>query len=339
MIRTGVAYVDTRNPRHVKSDLEDIVAHNCDFVVFAYSEFDLHFNSSAMKEMVRIAQDLGLGVYLNPWGFGKVFGGIEPLSRFVAENPNECQRTRQGAHAPAACPNSPAFSELMHFWIDTAADSGAETVFWDEPHYHYGLGDLVGGGRGSQWACACERCRRLFRERFRREMPGEMDKDVILFRDDTLVGLLSDLSDYAGERGLKNAVCVLPDENPLTGVSSWELVAAIPSISIFGTDPYWRLFGRPLEEFISGACRRVLDLCRKHGKEAQIWVQAFLLPFGTEDEVARAVELACFEGVENIASWAYLGLAFMNHKCEDHQKVWDILGGAYGKIKGASWRR
>jgi hypothetical protein len=129
-------------------------------------------------------------------------------------------------------------------------------------------------------------------------------------------------------------VCVLPDENPLTGVSSWERVAAIPSISVFGTDPYWQLFGRPMDEFVAGACRRVLELCRRHGKEAQIWVQAFLIPAGREEEVGRAVELARSEGVENIAAWAYLGLAFMNHKCEDHLKVWDVLGKAYGTIKG-----
>jgi hypothetical protein len=39
------------------------------------------------------------------------------------------------------------------------------------------------------------------------------------------------------------------------------------------------------------------------------------------------------EGIENIAAWAYLGLAFMNHKCEDHLKVWDILGRSFGKIR------
>jgi hypothetical protein len=39
------------------------------------------------------------------------------------------------------------------------------------------------------------------------------------------------------------------------------------------------------------------------------------------------------EGIENIAAWAYLGLAFMNHKCEYHLKVWDILGRSFGKIR------
>ena len=126
---------------------------------------------------------------------------------------------------------------------------------------------------------------------------------------------------------------MLPEENPLTGISSWERVAAIPSISVFGTDPYWQLFGRPMDGFVSGACHRVLELCRRHGKEAQIWVQAFLIPAGREEEVGRAAELAAEAGVKNIAAWAYLGSAFWNHKCEDHEKVWDVLGKSFGKIK------
>jgi len=333
MIKTGVAYLETRNPRHVREDLEDIVSHGCDFVIHAYSEFDFHFHSLVMREIVKISHDLGLEVYLNPWGLGKVFGGIEPLSRFVAEYPDQCQRMNDGSHAPIACLHSRPFRDLMLFWIDAAADAGADILFWDEPHYHYSLDTLLGKGQQQRWACACERCRDLFRAQFKRALPQALDQEVIRFRDDAIIEFLSELTDYAQKKGLKNAVCVLPDENPIVGVSTWESLARIPSLSIFGTDPYWMLYDKPLEEYVSQKSRRVIELCSRYGKEAQIWVQAFLIPAGREKEVGRTVEVIAAEGVKNIAAWAYLGTAFMNHKCADHQKVWDVLGEAYKKIK------
>lgn len=334
-IKTGAAYFDSRNPRHAREDLEDMAAHHCTFVVHTFSEFDLYFYSAAVKEIVAISHDLGMEVYVNPWGLGKVFGGIEPLSRFVAEHPEECQRMSDGSHAPAACMHSGPFRSLMRLWVDAAADLGADLVFWDEPHFHYDLGSLLGGsGAAAPWACACGRCGELFRARFGRPLPALLDADAIRFRDDTIAGLLGELAGRAGERGLGNALCVLPDENPLVGASSWEPLAALPSIRIFGTDPYWLLYDRPVEEYVTGKTRRLLEVCGRHGKEPQAWVQAFMVPGGREREVGRAVEIFAAEGVRNIAAWAYNGTAHMNHKCHDHSKVWEVLGDAYRRVKG-----
>lgn len=334
MIKTGVAYFETRNPRHVREDLMDMVSHNCDFVVHTYTEFDLYFNSLVMREIVKMSHEVGLEVYINPWGLGKVFGGIEPLSRFVAEHPDQCQRMRDISHAPTACLNSPAFRDLMKLWIDSAADTGADIVFWDEPHFHYTFEMLLGDQTKQNWACACDRCRDLFKEKYNRDLPKGLDEDVIQFRDDTIYSLLSELTEHAAGKGLQNAVCVLPDENPLFGISSWEVLAKLPSVSIFGTDPYWMMHNKNLEEYVAQKSKRVMEICTRHSKEAQVWVQAFLVPAGREEEVGRAVEIIAHQGVRNIAAWAYLGSAFLNHKCEDHQRVWDVLGEAYKEIKG-----
>jgi hypothetical protein len=333
-MKTGVAYFETRNPRHVLYDIKDMVAKNCNFVVHTYSEYDLNFNSLVMREIVRLSQEEGLEAYINPWGLGRVFGGPEPYSHYVAEHPDQCQRTADGRHAPIICMNSGPFREYMKFWIDSAAQTGAEVVFWDEPHFYFSLDAMTGKGKANEWACACDRCKILFRERFKREMPEMMDEDVIRFRDETIVDMLGEFTDYVKERGMKNAICVLPEEDPITGVSNWELLAELKSVDIFGTDPYWMIFNKPLEEYVRGATRRVMEICREKKKEAQMWVQAFMILEGREEEVGRAVRIMAEEGCENIAAWAYNGFAFMNHKCQDHEKVWKILGEAFGEVRG-----
>jgi hypothetical protein len=333
-MKTGVAYFDTRNPRHVREDLKDMVAHHCTFVVHTFNEYDLNFYSLAMKDIVSMSHDLGLEVYINPWGVGRVFGGPEPYSHWIAEHPDQCQRMNDGTHAPVACMNSRPFRDFLRFWIDSAAQTGADIVFWDEPHYHYTLDMLFGKTGHDRWACACDRCKGLFRERFGRDLPGALDTDVIRFRDETIVDFFSEMTGLAKERGMGNALCVLPDENPLLGVSSWKLLAAMESFDVFGTDPYWMIHDKPLEPYVRDTTKKVMDISARTGKESQLWVQAFLIWAGREEEVGRAVQIMVEEGAKNIAAWAYLGSAFWNHKCQDHEKVWEVIGRAYAAAHG-----
>ena len=335
IMKTGVAYFETRNLKHVREDLADMLAHHCTFVVHTMSEYDLNFNSMVMKDIVSLSHDMGLEVYINPWGVGRVFGGPEPYSHWIAQHPDECQKMADGSHAPIACLNSRPFRDFVKSWIDSAAQTRADIVFWDEPHYHYTHEMLFGTAGKEMWACACGRCEKLFKERFGREMPQALDADVICFRDDTVVDLFAEMTSCASEKGMKNAVCVLPDENPILGISSWELLAGIKTLDTFGTDPYWMVFNKPLEEYVRGTTKKVMDISLRNNKEAQLWVQAFLIWAGREGEVGRAVEIMVEEGATNIAAWAYLGSAFWNHKCQDHEKVWEILGRSFAKARGA----
>lgn len=334
-MKTGVAYFETRNLKHVREDIQDMVDHNCTFVVHTYSEYDLNFNSMVMKEIVALSHDRGLEVYINPWGVGRVFGGPEPYSHWIAVHPDQCQKMSDGSHAPIACLNSDLFRDFVKFWIGSAAETGADIVFWDEPHYYYTPEMLFGGAGTDLWACACERCAALFKKRFDRELPKVMDKDVIRFRDETVIDFFAEMTGYAKkEGGMKNAVCVLPDENPLLGLSSWEKLAKVQSLDIFGTDPYWMVFNKPLEPYVRDMTRKVNDICARSNKEAQLWVQAFLIWKDREEEVGRAVRIMAEEGATNIAAWAYLGSAWWNHKCQDHEKVWEILGRSFGEVRG-----
>jgi len=332
-MKTGVAYHDVRNPFHVRADLEDMVAHHCSFVVHTFSEADLIFYRRAMKEIVKASHDLGLEVYLDPWAVGGIFGG-EALSRFVAENLTDRQVLADGTSVAAACMNSGNFRSFMKRWIEVAAEIGSDVAFWDEPRFF--VRDLMAGASGRQWACCCPTCRERFEKGRGRAMPGEMDTEVIAFREATLVDFFSELCEHAKACGMKNALCVLPQEDSRRGVSDWEALVAIPSLDIFGTDPYWAFWGQPLEPYLREKTRKAKALAEKYGRELQMWVLAFLIQRGREDEVARAVEILYEEGVRNIAAWSYGGGGWTYARSQDPEKVWEKLGEAFGKLRAMS---
>jgi hypothetical protein len=332
-MKTGVAYHDVRNPHHVREDLKDMVAHHCSFVVHTFSEADLIFYRRAMKEIVKASHDLGLEVYVDPWAVGGIFGG-EALSRFVAENLADRQVLADGTSVAAACMNSREFRSFVKHWIEAAAEIGADVAFWDEPRFF--VRDLMAGASGREWACCCPTCRELFEEKHGRAMPAEMDAEVIAFREATLVDFFSGLCDQAKAHGMKNALCVLPQEDARRGVSNWEALAAIPSLDIFGTDPYWAFWGQPLEPYVREKTRKAKAVCEKYGRELQMWLLAFLIQEGREDEVMRAAEIFYEEGVRNIAAWSFGGGGWTYARSANAERVWENVGKVFGKLRSMS---
>jgi sugar phosphate isomerase/epimerase len=327
MLKTGVAYHDVRNVRHAREDLQDMLAHHCNFVVHTLSETDLSFYMQTMKEIVRISKDLGMETYIDPWGVGRIFGG-EALSAFVGNTIDARQILANDKSVPAACMNSPEFRSFMRLWTEAAADTGADVAFWDEPHFY--TGDWVGGQRS--WACRCPACQKIFKDKYGRPMPREMDGDVVRFREQTVVDFFKELCDHARACGMKNALCVLPEQDAAHGTTGWEALAAIPSLDIFGTDPYWAINGKPLESYCREKTREAKTLCEKYGRELQMWVQAFLIQEGKEDEVMQAAEFLYDEGARNIAAWSYGGGGWMIVRSDNADKVWSNLGKVFEKL-------
>jgi len=331
-MKTGVSYFHTRDPEHAARDLDDMLEHGCNTVVHCYSEQDMAFYNRSMEKIVRMTRDRGMEVYLDPWGVGGMFGG-ETFSNFVAVSLESRQIDITGRSLPAACPNQPAFRDLMKRWIGRAAELGAQVCFWDEPHFYF---NILNRSTWDTWACMCNECRRLFRQRYGFEMPVELNDEVKAFRRRSLLEFLEDVCDEAKRLGMKNCVCVLPDEGggmgKAAGTAEWEKIALIPSLDIFGTDPYWILFGEEVEKFVRGLSMRVKEIADKYEKEAQAWVLAFIIPEGREEEVGAAVETIYDTGIRNILAWGYKGCHVIDITAKQPLKVWEILGEAYRKI-------
>ena len=74
-MKTGFSYFGVRRPKWVFEDMKTIRDTGCTHVLHTWSEEDELYYRDAMKEIIAGTVTLGLKVYVNPWGVGRVFGG------------------------------------------------------------------------------------------------------------------------------------------------------------------------------------------------------------------------------------------------------------------------
>jgi len=328
----GVSYYGNRIPWRVREDLEAIRQAGCTYVVHTFSEQDLEFYAGAMRQIIADSKALGLEVWLDPWGVGQAFGG-ETYSQLIAKDLTLRQIGSQGQSLPIACPNHPAFRDYLDRWAETAADLGADVLFWDEPHFSI-FPEPSAEAAVSLWACRCPVCQELYHERMGGPMPDRLTAELRAFKEDCLVDLTRRLCEKTRALGLKSAVCLLPFESSST-VNDWEKIARIPELDILGTDPYWRPRQPDVAAFVGRAAARIRGLADRHGKAGQIWILNFNIPKGEEPKITEAVEAAAAAGIRNLAAWSYYGAGYIKIGSEDPRKVWETLGAAYRNLISA----
>lgn len=354
-VETGVAYFSGRTLRHVRADLRDMVEHGCTYVVHCLTETDLAYHRQTMADIVRATHDAGLEVWLDPWGVAGIFSG-ETFTRFPLQHPETWQVLSDGRRVPFACPNHPATRQFVRQWVEAAAATGGDVLMWDEPHFYVGpwVGDLSGA-----WACYCDVCQAAFRERFGAAIPKRFDERVRAFREASLLELLADACRLGHEKGMRSALCLVPtgfarfgfpeveerlksaarDEGAVAaflhiGVDDWDAAAAIADLDIFGTDPYWYLWGVDPERFTRVYGERAAQVARAHGRDLQLWVQAFAVPEGREEELRLGLKVATEVGATHLAAWSYEGTASMSIRCARPELAWQVLGESFRELRG-----
>ncbi|HSQ40789.1 MAG TPA: hypothetical protein VLM37_00760 [Fibrobacteraceae bacterium] len=318
-LKAGIAYFGVRNPEWVRRDMERIVAAGFTHVLHTWSEEDLQYYAETMAAIVSLSQEVGLKVYVNPWGIGRVFGG-EAYSELTAHDHSIAQVDSLGKSRVAACPNHPLFRAYIHRWIDSVCATPVETIFWDEPHF-----DFAKGEKGV-WSCRCATCQRLFQQRFGATMPLEIDDQVRTFREDCLVGFLDEMTSRVAKYGKRNSVCMLPPWFP-AGLDDWDRVASLPHVDEISSDPYWEKTTPPqsVAPTYAEVSTRLVDLAHRHGKEPQIWIKNYHIVSGTETCVVDATNTAFGAGIRNIFAWSYLGSSYLSWLRSDQpEKVWRL---------------
>jgi hypothetical protein len=301
-----------------------------------------------MRKIIAATHGAGLEAWLDPWGLAGIFSG-ETFTRFPLDHPETWQVLSDGRRVGAACPNHPQTRAFLRSWIEACAAAGGDVLFWDEPHFYIGLwrGDLSGA-----WACRCDVCLSAFRE-------------VRAFRESSLLELLTEMCRHGHEKGLRNALCLLPADLAAHGfpqqqerlaralegrraqapagateamlhfgVGDFGAAAAIPDLDIFGCDPYWYIFGAEPEPFMRAYGRAAADAARKHGRDLQLWVQAFSVPEGREEELRTGLRVAQEMGVSHVAAWSFEGTTSMSRlRCARPDVVWEILGEEFRRLR------
>lgn len=330
----GVSYFGNRIQRYVRQDMRSLRQVGCTYVLHTFSENDYHFYRGSMKEIVKISHDEGLQVYIDPWGVGKVFGG-EAFTEFALSHHDTVQILNDGLPAPMACPNNASFRNFMKDWIDAAIETGADVLFWDEPHFY--LSSWL-GGRPNTWACFCSACNEKYSARYGSVMPRKSTEELEEFRQASLRDFLEEMIVYTHTMGKKNALCVLPSSKHAPVRQIWDNFASISGLNIFGTDPYWYGSDRKVKEYVGMYSEMVHDICVKNPKlRGQIWIQGFKVPAGKEKEIETAFDMAVKSGIRNIAVWAFEACSCMSSiRADNPELAWDIITKCFMKYKDVS---
>ena len=323
----GTSYFGVRNIRHVACDMQELKNAGFTHVLHTYSEEDLQYYRETMKEIIEISTDIGLTVYTNPWGVGRVFGG-EAYSELTAKNQNLAQISADGTVQPAACPNRPEFKDFMLQWLDAIAETKAETVFWDEPHFFFAKGNL------QNWACRCKHCQKEFAEKYGYEIPSVLTKDVLNFREEVLVQFLKEMTEAAKERGKRNTVCMLPPWFP-AGIDDWNKIAKLPAVDEIASDPYQEKGDAPelVKKHYRETAERLVETANRFGKDSQMWIKCYSIENGREEDIAEAVNVSYKAGIRNIFSWSYKASEYLSWLRSDNpEKAWNTYLHALNKL-------
>jgi len=302
--------------------MADLAARGYSGVLHTFSENDMAYYRGTMAEIVSISHGEGLFVEASPWGLGRTFGG-EAESRWVAFHPQECQVLDDGRRVAAACLNSSAYREFCKEWADWVLECGVDMVFWDEPAWvvaaHVGVEDP------ERWTCCCERCQ----ERFGGPIPSERTPEVEAFRQASVVDFLREVVAHVAARGGANAICLLPATEGVVGMADWDVVAALPGLSLLVTDPYWKHWDEAAGPFVRRFARLLRETADRHGVGAQLWLPSFGLGRGDISELEDAVAAARAEGIEDLWTWGYEACRHMTHLATpDGALVWEAVSAA-----------
>ncbi len=330
-IELGASYFGVRNPDYAREDLEEMRKIGCDFVVHTFSENDFTFYQKTMKQIANISHELGMEVWVDPWGVGGVFGG-EAFSDFLVRNTRSRQVYSDGGLAPGACLQDQKFKDWMKEWVEAAANLGADVIFWDEPHLEK-TNYPQSRKEENLWACHCEKCKKEFKNQFGYSLPQEENEDTLVFEAGSIFSFLQGLMKVVKKHSMKNALCLLPKWEDRKKTKKWERYLQLDTLDIFGTDPYWLLFAGKIAD-LKFYVEEVKELTREYRKKSQIWIQAFQIPEGKEDTVRQSVEVAHQGGIENIAAWSYKATAYMSYLKPDNPGiVWEELKKAFREIR------
>mgnify|MGYP002401979094 CR=1 FL=1 len=325
-LRKGVAYHGNRILKHVHEDMLDIIDHDFNLVVHMFSHTDWDRHKNIMKEIVAISEGYGLEVWIDNWGLG---GPPGDKSHFLSYHPDCHQIFSDGTRDPVhVCMNREEFRSFTKEWIDAVEEIGGRKIFWDEPRLI-----MKENREPPVWTCYCEKCRGLFEERYGKPMPRELTPETEAFRVWTLADYFREVTTYSSSKGMENIVCVMLEETYGIHLGTLGEIARLDHLDNIGSDPYWGWDGKEDPySFVYEATRRNLEICKRYGKEHNIWIQGYGTKPGMEEEIVQATDAAYDAGARTILVWGYRGSESNDYRAVHPDMTWKTIGDAMRRI-------
>lgn len=327
----GVAYHGNRMLTHAREDLREIAESGFNAVLHMFSHNDWDRHKQVMKEIFAMTEEYGMDVWVDNWGLG---GPPGDKSHFLAYHPEAHQVRSDGTVDPVrVCVNHPSFVQFTKDWIDTVGEAGAKKLFWDEPHF----GDILLGDGGHNWNCRCEVCQKLFEEQYDMPMPTLFTPEVQAFRKQSISRYFQTVASYAKENGLYNSICIMfMNEGSSDHGVDLQSIADTPALDNIGSDPYWNGFcGHSYEEVYQFVYERTLlnmQLCEKHGKDHNLWLQTYSHAPETEDEIIAAADAIYDAGARTIFAWGFRGSDANDYRAKAPDRCWYATKAAFERI-------
>jgi hypothetical protein len=164
-------------------------------------------------------------------------------------------------------------------------------------------------------------------------MPFEYTEDVQKFREKNMYNFLVETCQTIKNTRASTEVCVciIPAELGLLGTPEWDLIAGIPEVDMFSTDPYYHIFGLDYQWAIEAA-RKTIQTAHMHDKQSQLWLQMFRLPEGEEAAVASLIPEYASLGVDSIFGWCYLANKGTTIASDNSDLLWNLVTDEYKKL-------
>jgi hypothetical protein len=235
----------------------------------------------------------------------------------------------------AACIQDPAFTDYLLEWVRRVArEIPVDGFFIDEPHYSFIVPD-------GSWTCRCQLCQTRFKEEYGVELPEVMTEEVREFREKQLLAFTGSIlgTIKTVDSAKQTAVVLSPfEEGPIAAqagtLRDWDRLATLPTLDVFGTDPYCHLVGLPLS-WAEEIARRTISIANEHHKRSQLWVQLFSLTSGSEQGVATLVERYADFGVDEILAWTYHAAEGTTIACARPSEAWRTFSRIVRRIRSA----
>ncbi|MCD6232120.1 hypothetical protein J7K28_05800 [Candidatus Aerophobetes bacterium] len=314
-MKLGVSYIPSYLPDHIEKDMKYLKEIGCTEVLFALQENHIKTLTGALKFGAKIAKDNGLKPYVVVWGYANTFGGGR-MSNILLKDIDMWRIKKDGTPVPLACLNNPKLIDKFIEITKMCRDNGYEGMFIDEP---------------TPQECFCERCQKLFFDTFRKKLTkSEGTEEYRIFQKTTVKNYTETLCKRvkALDKNQKTITCIMPHDYEL-----FEIIASIPELDVFGTDPYWLVSKGKMS--LKDACnyaKLTKELCKEKDKSSQIWLNCWKIPAGLEKEIYTGGKLLAKVGCDSLYTWSFRGGLGTDEECEHPEEAWNSVVKLYREI-------